>query len=297
VRDDGEVNQFPVEHAYSFKSEVKKYARAKDVGRHFVKEYDGFTTVLITYAALSTDYADYYPRRVTRRRRDILKEIGVWEEYAGVSLLAPGKSSAPTPTTHAHDALWLPGHVSGDAFDSFAEVEGFNIHVSVEDHISAEVTTPTAVNRRELDAERGETTALPHEVGANLPVLTAFSALREGREKRDTLDASNCPPYVESWCSLLSCGSDGTPSTNGVSRWRPLGRFIEIADSMKEGRESEETGCGALTEVEREFVSQYVEAVGDHSAERIINSLEANADKFDGEPEPQEIVRTIQERI
>ena len=294
---DGEVNQFPVEHSYSYKTELKKYARTKDVGRHFVREYDDFTTVLITYAAPSADPSDHYPRRITRRRRRILKEVDAWEKYAGVRLLAPRKSSAPIPSTHAHDALWMPGHVSSDAFDSLQEVEGFDIHVRVQHNNSAEVETPTAVNRRELDAERGETTALPHEVGANLPVLTAVTALREGREKRDTLDASNCPPYVESWCALLSCGSDGDPTTNGVARWRTLGQFTEIADSVKESRESGEPGCGALTEVEREFVAQYVEEVGDFSAERIYSLLEANDDEFHGEPDPQRVVSAIRKRL
>lgn len=66
---------------------------------------------------------------------------------------------------------------------------------------------------------------------------------------------------------------------------------------MKEGRESGETGCGALTEVERDFVTEYVEAVGDHSAERIAHFLEVNADEFDGDPEPQSIVPAVRERL
>ena len=298
-RKDG--RQFPVEHAYSHKAEREKYARTKDVGRYFVKEYDGFTTVLITYTAPSGDYTDFYPRRIVRRRRGLLKRAGVWEEFAGVSLLAPREPSAPTPSTHgethAHDALWMPGNISADTFDSLTEVAGFDIHVRVEHHTSAEVNTPTAVNRQELDAERGETTALPHEVGGNLPVLTAVTALREGREKRDTLDASNCPPYVELWCAQMSCGNDGDPTTNGVARWRPLGRFREIADSMKESRESGESGCGALTEEGQEFVTQYVEAVGDDSTERIIDALDANSDKFDRVPDPQKIVPAVREEL
>ncbi|MDZ5810270.1 hypothetical protein U4E84_02725 [Halorubrum sp. AD140] len=297
--DDGEVNQFPVEHAYSHKAEVEKYARTKDVGRHFVQEYDEFTTVLITYATPSGNAGDHYPERITRRRRRALKRAGVWEEYAGVSLLAPSKPSAPTPDTytHAHDALWMPGHISSNTFDSLREVDGFDVHVSVEHQISEEVETPAAVNRRDLDADRGATTALPHEVGANLPVLTAIKALREGREKRDRLDASNCPPYVELWCAQMSCGSDGTPTTNGMARWRQLGRFSEIGDSVKESRGYEEMGCGALTETEHAFVEQYVEEVGDLSADRICDLLEENIDEFDDRPDPQTVVSVIRERL
>lgn len=188
--DNGEY-QHPVEHAYSYKSEIQKFARAKDVGRHFVREYDEFTTVLITYfTPLESDetVADhaqrYYPRSIVRKRRRILKSVDVWNECAGVSLLAPKEPADdvapnPRPPTHAHDALWIPGHISPDTFDSLESTDGFDIDVSVRHHDSDDVQTPTAVNRQDLEQERGATTALAQEVGANLPVLTAIDTYRK----------------------------------------------------------------------------------------------------------------------
>jgi hypothetical protein len=45
------THQHKVQHAYSLHTARKRSGQAKDVGRHFIKEYDRFTTVIVTYCA------------------------------------------------------------------------------------------------------------------------------------------------------------------------------------------------------------------------------------------------------
>jgi len=321
--------QHPVEHAYSYKSELRKFAQAKDVGRHFVQEYEQFTTVLLTYTQDRDDgetvveHANrFYPRTIVRDRRHCVKETGHYDEYAGVSLLAP-KDVAPSPTaqtTHAHDMNWLPGFVSSEHFDRLRQREG--VHVSIRYHRSDKVQTPSSVNRVDLDRERGPTSALPHEVGANLPVLAAVEGFREQVQTMDdansarlksTLDARQCPEYVERWCAHLSCGEDGDPSTNGVRRWRPLGRFTEIADNMKENRGYGSEGVGAtesgegtvsvpdewadiLSEDEQLFVREYVYKGLSTDRHTIEKYVRRNRDKFENRcVSTKRLIQAVQE--
>jgi hypothetical protein len=137
----------------------------------------------------------------------------------------------------------IPSFVSSECFDPLRS-EG--VDVSIRYHRSDKVEAPPSVNRLELEEERGATTALAQEVGSNLPVLSAIEDLREMVEMDESinssrykakLDATHCPEYVERWCAHMSCGKDGKLDTSGVRRWRPLGRFSEIADAMKEERE------------------------------------------------------------
>lgn len=249
--DDG-IYQHPVEHAYSYKSELRKSARFKDVERYFLDAYPTLTTVLLTYTRPRcedesiVEHADkFYPEYpIQKKRRDCIKATGYWEEFAGVSLLAP-KDVAPNPcaeTTHAHDMIVIPTFISSECFDPLRE-EG--VDVSIRYHRSDKVEAPSSINRLDLEKERGATTALAQEVGANLPVLTAIETFRDTVEMdastnsaryKAKLDATHCPEYVERWCAHMSCGKNGEPDSNGVRRWRPLGRFSEIADSMKEER-------------------------------------------------------------
>lgn len=258
--DDGEY-QHPVEHAYSYKSELQKFVRVKDVERWFIEEYDTFTTVLLTYTRPRSsdesvvEHAQEIPsRRIKRKHRECIKATGYWDEYAGVSLLAP-KDVAPTPTaqaTHGHGFDLIPGFVSSECFDSLRKIDG--VDVSIQYHRSDKVSTPSAINEQELEQERGATTALAQEVGANLPVLTAIDSFRDKVQEetfinsaryKATLDATHCPEYVTRWCAHMSCGKDGKPDSNGIQRWTPLGRFKEIADSMKGEREYGAMGIGA----------------------------------------------------
>jgi hypothetical protein len=174
-----------------------------------------------------------------RKRRNILKELGAYERYAGVSLLAPKEGDrvpqANDPYSHAHTFLWIPGEVSAEDFYPLVKrhikhVEGateenhpLDEAVSVQIHDSSEVKTPSSVKARgaDLDRERGPTTALPQELGANLPLL------------RCRFDARGAPEYIEEWCAHLRLGTDGERSTRGTSRFRKLGRYEKYANSLK----------------------------------------------------------------
>ena len=235
-------------HSYTRKHANRRFARAKDVGRHFIKEYDTFSTVLITYdAGVPVDESvaehsnKFYPRSVVRRRRRILKELGVYDEYAGVTLLAPKKSSrvphanAPTAYSHAHTFLWVPGKVSAENFHPLIEqhikrIEGATKEdhplgkaVTVETHDSTEVRTPDSVKDRgsKLDDIRGDTTQFPHELSNNLPLLQC------------RFDARGTPSYVEEWCASIRLGTDGDLSTRGINRFQALGLFAEYADATR----------------------------------------------------------------
>jgi len=264
----------------------------------------------------------FYPRTIVRDRRKCLKATGHYDEYAGVSLLAP-KNVVPSPTaqtTHAHDMNWLPGFVSSEHFDRLRQRDG--VHVSIRYHRSDKVQIPSSVNRTDLDQERGPTTALPQEVGANLPVLAAVEGFREERGTTEdansarlkaTLDARQCPEYVKRWCAHMSCGEDGDPSTNGVRRWRPLGQFTEIADNMKENRGygSEDVGAiesgegtvsvpdrwaDTLSEDEQLFVSEYIAADLSTDRHTIEKNVRRNRDEFEDRcVSTSQLVQAVQE--
>lgn len=243
-------------HAYSRHTANRRNARAKDVGRYFVSEYDTFSTVLVTYdrgvpdddETVAEHATDFYPRSVSRtRREDVLKELGVYREFAGVSLLAPKRASddddrVPYPdaprtdddvvTTHAHSFYWLPGDVSESDFALLKDATDADVHVSVRTHDSSKVTTPESVLKRGsgLDAERGATTALPQELAANLPMLKTLVDARGLAENAS---------YAEEWCAHMRLGTNDSLNTDGVSLWRPMkngrhtSRFKDIADSKK----------------------------------------------------------------
>lgn len=232
-------------HSYTRRKANRRNARGKDVGRCFVREYKEFTTVLITYCrqrdgeSLAEHAEGFYPRQITRKRRRILKREGVYEGYAGVSVLAPKSPDrvpqANAPTTHAHDFLWLSSHIEAEAFAPLREVEGFDVDVSVKHHISAEVETPKSVKARGsgMDSHRGDTTRLSQELGANLPLLNC------------RFDARGTPDYVEEWCAHLRAGTDGSFSSQGVRRFTKLGSFEERADREKARRKVQQAHAKA----------------------------------------------------
>jgi hypothetical protein len=246
-------------HSYTRKRANCRFARAKDVDRHFIKEYETFSTVLITYDAgvpvdesVAKHSKRFYPRAVVRKRRSILKSLGAYEEYAGVSLLAPKEGDrVPQPNgpySHAHTFLWIPGEVSAEDFyplvkrhikhveDATKENHPLDEAVSVQIHDSSEVETPDSVKTRGagLDRERGATTALPQELGANLPLL------------RCRFDARGAPEYAEVWCAHLRLGTDRKLSTRGISRFHKLGKFGDCANSMKWRQRIEKRECEAI---------------------------------------------------
>ena len=319
--DDG-IFQHPLEHSYSYKGELQKFVRAKDVERWFIEEYCTFTTVLITYIrprsedeSVAEHAQGFYPRRIKRKRRECIKATGHWDEYAGVSLLAP-KANPTAQSTHAHDALVIPSFVSSECFAPLESIDG--VDVSIRYHRSDKVEAPPAVNQSDLEQERGATTALAQEVGANLPVFTAVESLREAEASVNSarmeaaLDATDCPDYVERWCAHMSAGEDGDPSTNGVQRWRPLGRFKECADSMKDERDYGAMGLGAkdsdeegdspdanlwmdgkLSTSEAEFVRAYLDAGAPIDRETIEINIDKNIDEIGGMADTDLLVDAI----
>jgi|GEM_PF-4440105 len=233
-------------HSYTRKMANRRFARAKDIDRHFIKEYDTFSTVLITYDAgvpvdesVAEHSTRFYPRAVVRKRRGILKRLDVYEKFAGVTLLAPKKGSrvpqANAPYSHAHTFLWIPTEVSAEDFHPLVErhikhVDGAteNNHplddvITVQVHDSTEVKTPDSVIEQGsgLDIKRGATTALPQELGRNLPL------------QKCKFDARGAPSYIEKWSADLRLGTDQLLITRGISRFQKLGVFKEYADAMK----------------------------------------------------------------
>jgi len=220
-------------HTYARKTANRRYARASDVDRRFAQRYETFSTVLITYARPRqdgesiVDHAEsFYPRSVVSKRRRILKANDCYDGYAGVCVLAPkyrerprdghtqSPQTEPEPETHAHTFLWLPGKIDGSTFD-FSRVTApeTDVHVSVRHH--------TGGSNPGTQTGRQPTTALPKELGNNLPVLGA------------DLDARGLAPYAERWCAKLRHGSDGSLETSGIRRWQTLGNFDKLADEQR----------------------------------------------------------------
>lgn len=283
-------------HTYTRQAANRRFAKGKDVDRNFVRETDAFSTILITYArprganeSIVEHAKHFYPRKVTRKRRRILKREGVYEGYAGVSVLAPKTEPAPTPrepgssaptteseattrpTTHAHDFLWVDGHVDPEAFAPLRRLDAVDVDVSVEHHTSAEVRTPDSVKARGsgMDSRRGATTALPQELGANLPLLTC------------RFDARGTPTYVEQWCAHLRAGADGSFSTQGVRRFRTLGSFkrrAEATRTRRKLRQAQANGVALARSIEnRPRSSQNQES---DSSESAPNSAESEGSRF-----------------
>lgn len=228
-------------HTFNKNAARKRFAQAKNVDRHFAKEHDTYSTVVLTYCAdeSGTDIAQqaeaFYPRAVVRLRRKILKDLGVYDSYAGVSVLAPKYKSddttlcAVTPTTHAHSFLWIPGKVSADDFHPLIEthiktVEGGTVdqHTTDDNRLTgASITVEhwgtqycEPLPQGPKDMVRGPTSSLPYELGNNLPWLKHPSA-----------------DYVKEWSAGMWQGEN----SNTVARWKPMGRpsrFKELAERM-----------------------------------------------------------------
>lgn len=225
-------------HAYTRKNANRWFAKGKDLDRSYSKDFDEFSTILITYCRGLPDESEtvaeharsFLPRKINRKRRACLKKAEAFDRYSGVSILAPKSPDrvpyADAPFTHQHDFIWTQGHISKDAFSSLNQYTEWDIHVSVEHHISDEVATPTHVLERggNMDAQRGATTALTQELGANLPLLTC------------RFDARGTPEYVEKWAAELRAGTDDSFETGGVSRFQQLGGFADRADRWKARR-------------------------------------------------------------
>lgn len=330
--DDG-THQYRVQHAYSLHTARRRSGQAKDVGRHFIEEYERFTTVVVTYCAekessetIAEHASKFYPSALSQPRWEIFNRGIDTEQWAGCRLLAPEKpANTPTPTfTHGHAIYWVEGWHDREAFEKLretflTEVDGATKElnplgrmIQVQQHTSAEIEPHNSVKRDDLDVERGATTAASGEVAANLPLLRARNALRErdaSAEEWARADAEKCPNWVEYWLAHLRLGLDGDSDTSGISRWGTLGDFREIADEMKEGRgydeeKSEKGGCGvqqssldsSLTDTEEQFVTEYLEAGLPADRDEIVAAIEENINELGGIARVDVLVKAIQAR-
>jgi hypothetical protein len=220
------------EHNYSHYQAQKNYARAKDVGRYFWRNYDEFTTIHIVRTADENDAPlveqteAMTPDAYYQSRYRLLKRLS--DDYARLTVLAPKYPTRPKSTvrTHIHTGLWLPGHYSPDCVDSLRDkhhekVPGAtSVSISAEHHSSDD--GPPVVQG--MDQSRGGTSRLPHELaGANQPLMGV---------ETDALDLHD--PRSLKWCATLSAGSDGSQSTRGMSYWRERGNFSEYADEIED---------------------------------------------------------------
>lgn len=219
-------------HTYTRQSAERRFAQSKGVDREYQKRYDHFSTVWISVTRplgegeSPVDHAkSFHGRPLSRKLRRTLKRHEWYEGHAGVKLLAPhSPESEQDAPTHLHIALWLPSRqVSESDFHRLRETDGFDIDVSVESHDSDNVETPREVLERgsELDSVRGETTALPQEVGRNLPMLQC------------EYDARDAHDYITRWAAVIRLGQDGQLDTRGVTRFQYTGSFQELADTEK----------------------------------------------------------------
>jgi len=211
-------------HTYTRREGAKRFARGKDVDRYFSRTYERYTTILITY--VSPDADDFFPQAVTRKRRRLLKGMDVWQEFAGCTTLAPKLNG----DTHAHEFLWIPGVVDPAGFYGLVELFLKHSHaarkaenrrvdaVSGEVHLSREVRSD-APQEFEGDSVRGATTALPQELGRNLPMLYCRGST--------VLDA---PRYVQEWAEEWG---------KGATRFKRLGGWEEYASAEREYRRLE----------------------------------------------------------
>jgi hypothetical protein len=226
-------------HSYTRRRANRRFAQAKDVDRNFVREYDRFSTILITYAqpqasdqSIASEADSFYPRKIARKRRRILKQEEAYDEAAILSVLAPKfddevpYSTSPNATvhTHSHDFIWIPTDtIEQEVFKRLEQIEDFEVDVSIESHVSSEVKTPDDVIERGsgMDRQRGDTTSLPQELGNNIPLLNC------------QFDARGAPEYVEEWCAHLRAGVDESFETKGIRRYSKLGTFDMRANNEK----------------------------------------------------------------
>lgn len=224
------------EHNYSRCQAKENYARAKDVGRYFWRDYEKFTTVHIVRTAddntdpLREQTQALRPDAYDQSRRDLLNRLS--RESARLEVLAPRYPTRPNVRvrTHSHEGYWIPGWHEAERFELLRDkhhekVPGAtSVSISVEHH-SANDGPPVV---RGKDHSRGGTSALPHELaGANQPLMNA---------ETDALDLHD-PRCLEWMAALsgLSTASDATERERGMSYWRECSSAKEYADTVENG--------------------------------------------------------------
>ena len=250
-----DAHPFPLEHNWSKRAVRKRFGRAKDVDRCFQREYDSYSTVMVTrHADGNTDplleqTQALSPAAYTQERRRLLERLGVKDEYAAVVVLAPKydlPQSNPTEVrTHIHECYWIPDRVPAEDFHPLiekhvAKVDGASAdrHTTDDNRITAASVTvqqhstetyPTFSQQSKIDERRGATSGLPYEILANQPL------------KDSQTDASDLhDDRAMAWCATMSIGTDSSQEphkSRGISTWTPLGRFREYADEMDSERQ------------------------------------------------------------
>ena len=210
-------------HTYTRREGKKRFAKGKDVDRYFSQTFKEFTTVLITYTSENPE--DYFPQAVTRKRRRILKGLDAWDDFAGCATLAPKKNG----DTHAHEFYWIPGNVDAVEFHGLVDLflkyaDGAEACKNPYDeavkgivHQSRDVRQNGSQEFSSDDVVRGNTTRLPQELGANLPMLECHGST--------VLDA---PRYISEWAEEMG---------KGTTRFKRFGKWNEYAGKVKVSRE------------------------------------------------------------
>ena len=328
------------QHNWSHWQARKNFGKHKDAERYCWQEWDEFTTVHVVRTADDSDAPlleqteTMTPKAYYESRRRLLKRLSSGD-YAALEIYAPKYSAThaeSTVRTHAHEEYLIPGHHSLDTFDVLIDqhmdkVPGAtSVHVSVQHHSDespdrpathAESTvwsdyTPTLVKHHStpdsyqgakhgLDAERGMTTGLPHELaGENQPLMNT---------QTDALDIHDT--RAVEWMATLSASHDGEHTEPGKSYWTELGNFSEYAETMKDRREKSDNSDDLITHpektvspvdeqksspdtnimqsspetieprIERQFINDYCDEIGNLSPSCIRQNVEDNAKLLD----------------
>lgn len=282
------------DHNWSHQKARQNFVRAKDLGRHFWDNYDKFTTVHVVRTSdnnkqpLLEQTKALSPKKYTQCRYRLLNRLD--EDYAAISVKAPKYPTIDgerTVRSHNHEIYYLTGHIEPESFKILREkhmdtVQGAtDCHISVEHQNSGE--RPAPCDKNGLDSERGTTTALPHELAENLPMMNVSQ------------DALNL--YDElclKWCATLSGGKDGSHDTKGKPYWSELGEAKSIADKMKEERNYGEDANKSKEEQESALIEEYVaDGVSNNNLSLRLN-VEQDADKLDGKVNIDHIVEKLE---
>lgn|GEM_PF-2226965 len=268
-----------------------RYATGKEMDRQLLAKYDDPTIALLSLRLSPGDrsrltlltglYAAFDPTLGALRYRlqeaaDAPLRAEEWEYIAVVA----GTSKRATP--HLHILVYCDGDVPREVFTPVvskwvekcpsASERGHSPKGAIRIRGNGSDTIPRMDDAPEESA--GATYVL-----AQLPHLEAVDKMA-----RDELLHSST---IDAWGGRAFRKSD-------YDVW---GEDEPSAEEICDVTPTSSIQSDGLTEIERAFVTQYVEEVGDFSAERICGLLEANADEFDGEPDPQRVVPAIRERL
>jgi len=233
--------------AFGREHDDRIYARAKDVERYIRRQYDEYTTVLVTIDATANDddtlndnIAKFQTiRPVLDARTSVVKTLGVHDEFAELRLLAP-KYEDGQIRTHMHLFLSLPTiattedvrpvydaalrHIDG----ATAAVNPIDEAVTVQHHrVGSLLDRLRAQRASSIDLERGVTSTLPNEVGNNLP------SYRDGADH-----VWQMRTYIRQWYTALRLGTHGELRRRGFKRVSEGGAFKRYAEAMLELRDT-----------------------------------------------------------